>query len=1027
MAADSNDLARLATGLIGKAQGVVARRRRWFFAAAILLVVYAAVGFILLPLIVHQQLEKRLATALHRHVTIAKVRMNPFALSVTIDGLRVDDPDGSAFLSWDRLYLNASLLPLIKRDLALDKLYLLRFRAHASLRRDGTLNFEDLLTSTSSPQAEPLPDEGKKRWFAFGVNHLSIVEAEVEFSDASRKHPFATTVGPVTFQLERFRTRADANSPYAFEGSTESGERFSWSGSVRTEPFRSSGTIAFENLRLPKYGPYYEQEVAVDLRDGRINLRTNYDVEWGAQGRHLKISEGDLALRGLAVFLQGRQQPALQLAEMNVAGISADVLERTAAISSVTLRGAVVRARREPEGRLDITALVPPPRESKQQQQPFRWSLQRVELADGRIEVEDAVPERPVSVVLAPIEARVENVASAPRTTSTFDLSVGWNGTGTIKVNGTAALHRPAAELSIHATELELPALDPYLQQYGSLAARLGGGRLSVDGRARLDLAEEPVNWVFDGDVLVDGFSFVDAQRGKALVSWRELRLAQLHTAAQPAGTSVQSVRWVEPRLALEVAEDGSSNLQRILQPGAPPSSTRSNEETPPREETALPVKQTAGGRASAPYPLSIGTFQILRGTAGVVDRSIRPAGIMAMSSIGVRARNLSTDVAARSSFSLNGVIGGAPLKIAGILSPRLVNDATDLKVTAKGIDLTPVGPYVGKYLGYQLEKGKLDLDLQYKVARRQLEASNVARLDQFNLGDSTNSPSATKLPVKLALAVLRDRDGLIELDVPITGNVDDPNFRLGRVIWHAVVNVLTKVATAPFTMLGKLLGGSSEKLDVVDFEAGASALTSRTEKTLQALAKALYSRPALKLDVEGSADEAADGHALRLAELHRRAREAKWKALGSRSGAASPDKVEVLEDEYAKFIEMTYRNTPRAAQAQVVAATPAASQPSGSAISSGPVKQAAATPSGVAAAGTGAAQKPTLTEMEERLLATMDLAPEAIPGLAKERAEVVRARIVESAQVDPTRLFLTEGSERAKKEGGARVYFALK
>jgi hypothetical protein len=222
---------------------------------------------------------------------------------------------------------------------------------------------------------------------------------------------------------------------------------------------------------------------------------------------------------------------------------------------------------------------------------------------------------------------------------------------------------------------------------------------------------------------------------------------------------------------------------------------------------------------------------------------------------------------------------------------------------------------------------------------------------------------------VKLALAVLRDQDGLIDLDVPVSGNVDDPNFRLGRVIWHAIVNVVTKVATAPFTMLAKLFGGGSEKLDVVDFEPGSSALTSGTEKSLQALAKALYSRPALRLDIEGSADESADGRALRLAELRRRARETKWKSLKNR---------------------------------------------------------AAATPTG-APADAGAAPKLTVTEMEERLLATIDLAPEAMRALAEERADGVRGRIAEAAQIDPARLFLVEGGERAKKEGGRRVYFTLK
>lgn len=1019
MAAGRNDSSpTFSVRLISRARRLAARRGRWLSALAILLFLYTVVGFLLLPWILHRQLEKRFATALHRNVAIAKVRMNPFALSVTIDGLRVDDPDGSRFLSWDRLYLRANLLPIVKRELTLDTLYLLRFRAHASMRRDGTLNFEDLLAPSSSTQTQaPSPPGEKKRSFAFGVDHLSLVEAQVEFSDASRKHPFDTTIGPVTFELERFRTRADANSPYAFAGSTESGERFSWSGTVRIDPFRSSGNIAFENLRIPKYGPYYEQQVAFDLRDGQISLRTRYDLEWGAERRYLHISDGEVALRNLAVFLRGRQRPAVQLAELDIAGISADPIERTAEISSVMLRGGVVRARRESDRQFDLAALAPPMPESKQ---PYRWSLRRVELANGRIEMEDAVPERPVSVVLAPIEARVENIASAPRTTSTFELSTGWNETGRIQLKGTGAFHRSSGELAIHAAELELPAIDPYLDAYGALAARLGGGRLAVDGRAQFDLAREPVSWVFDGDLRVDGFSLVDAQRGKRLLSWRELRLTQIHTAAQPAGVSVQSVRWIEPRVSVEVAEDGSSNLERILSQGTAPSSGGARGETPP-------PKRTGGGRASAPYPLSIGTLQILRGTAGFVDRSIRPAGILAMRSLDVRVRSLSTDVAARSSFSLNALIGGAPLKIAGILSPRLVNDATDLKITAKGIDLTPLGPYVGKYLGYELEKGKLDLDLQYKVARRQLAASNLGRLDQFTLGDSTNSPSATKLPVKLALAVLRDRDGLIELDVPIAGNVDDPDFRFGRVIWHAVVNVLTKVATAPFTLLGKLFGGGSEKLDVVAFDPGVSALTSSTEKTLQALAKALYSRPALRLEVEGSADESADGRELRLAELRRRAREAKWKTLAKRSGAASPEKVELLEDEYARFIETTYRNTPRAAQVGPLSVSPATSDSSGSAISGGPAVRAAATSPGVGGAGSGAAQKPSVTEMEERLLATIDLPPEAIRGLAQERAEAARARIVEAAQIGPARLFLVEGSERAKKEGGAHVYFTLK
>ena len=982
----------------GKARRFVARQPRWLKVSAILLFVYCVLGFLVLPWILRPQLEKRLATALHRHVAIAKLRMNPVALSVTIDGLQVDDPDGSRFLSWERLYLRANLWPILKRELTLNTLYLLRFRARASIRRDGKLNFEDLLTSSGNPEP-PSNTAKKKSWFTFGVDHLSVVEADAEFSDLSHPHPFRTTVGPFTFHLEHLRTRADAKSPYDLTGTTESGERFSWAGAVHTEPFRSEGMIAFENVRIAKYAPYYEQQVGFDVQSGLISLRTRYQLELGSARQHFRTSEGEVALRTLAIALRGHKQPALQLAEMNVAGISIAPLEGNAEINSVQLRGAVVRARRERDGQIDLTKLVPPPAPSETSSKsptktssktPFRWAVRRVELSNGRVELEDAAPDPPVRVVLAPIEARVENLASTPRTTSTLQLSSGWNETGRVNVSGTAVLDRPSAEMAIRITDLDLSKLDPYLRLYGGLAARLTQGRLSLETHGQFDLAQEPLSWAVAGDLHIDGFSLEDSARSKKLLSWKELRIAQFRAAAQPPGTSLESVRLVEPRLAIEVAEDRSSNLQRIMPRGA------SQDSAPTRQAPPPATSETAQTRASAtPYPLSIGTVQITSGVVGFVDRSIQPTSSLAMNSLDVRVRNFSMDVDARSSVSLKALIDKAPFKIAGTVSPRMVNNATDLKIDAKGIDLIPLGPYVGKYLGYRLEKGELDLDLRYKVARRKVDASNLFHLDDFTLGDSTNSPDATKLPVKLTVAVMRDRDGVIEFDAPVTGNLDDPNFRVGRVLWKELVGIFTRVATSPFTWLAKLFGGGSDsqKLDVVDFDPGSSALTASTDKSLRALAKALYSRPALQLDVEGSADEKADGRGLRVAELHRRGQEAKWKASQNHSGASSPEQVQLPEDEYAKFIESTYQTLPR----------------------------------GVGGAGATAGQKPTLTEMENQVLATIDLSPEAISKLAQQRAEAARARIVQAAQVEPARLSLVQGGARAKKEGGAHVYFTLK
>ena len=187
------------------------RRWRWVLATATVLLVYAGVGFLLAPWVLHRQLERRLGATLQREVSIQRVRTNPFTLSVTIDGLLVKDRDGSPFISWERLFVKARLAPLVRREFDLATLQLIRLQARVSLARDGSLNFSDLLSSPSSP--EPTPSAGKSGpSFVFGVDHLALVEAKLDFTDVSRPHPFHTTVGPFTVRLDNFRTRPDATS-----------------------------------------------------------------------------------------------------------------------------------------------------------------------------------------------------------------------------------------------------------------------------------------------------------------------------------------------------------------------------------------------------------------------------------------------------------------------------------------------------------------------------------------------------------------------------------------------------------------------------------------------------------------------------------------------------------------------------------------------------------------------------------------------------------------------------------------------
>ena len=973
------------------------RRRRLLIVLASVLVLYTVFGFLILPLIVRRQLEKRLTAALHRETTVARVRTNPYALSVTIDGLLVKAADGSSFLSWDRLYVNLGAWRIIKREVSLDEVYLLRFHARVALDSKGSLNFQDLLDEDSSSGSTPPPaPEQKKRPLVFAVQKLGIEQAQIDFSDRSRRRPFDTTVGPFDISLHGFRTLPDSTSPYSFAGRTESGETFSWAGNLLTEPLRSNGTITFDGLRLSKYSPYYEQEVGFDIRDGLLGLKTAYTLEWGPERHLLRIADGAIAVRTLVLGIPGNPQPKIELPAADVVGIGIDVVGRTARVESVVLKDAVIRSHRGSDGRFDLEQMKPPRKSSpppKEKNEPWHWSLGSIELAGWRVDFQDEQPARPVHLTLAPLDIRLADLSDKTQQTSQLTASVGFGGKGTIKVEGPVKLLRPALDLKLSVESLDLPQLDPYLDLYGDLAARLSSGTLGLKGHARFDGGSEPAKWSFEGDTRVDGLALLDSERNQELVRWKDLQVSSIKTASDPLALSIRSVRWVQPRFRVALAEDGSSNLRRLLK--APPPKPEKSEQKPAEEKRADSAKPAEEGKPAedkatetsmkAPRqkpqpPVSLTSFQIVRGSATFTDRSVNPPVTLSVTDLDVRLRGLSNALNARSQVQIKGLVSGGPLEINGILSPRMVNDATDVKITSKGIDLTPLSPYCGKYAGYALDKGKLDLALEYKVAKRKLAASNSVKIDQFTFGEASNSPDATKLPVKLGLAVLQDPNGLIDLDVPVEGNVDDPNFRLGRLIWRAIGNVLLKAVTSPFNLLAKLVGGGggAEKLDVVDFQAGAADLTPSADKSLQGLSKALASRPALKVDVEGTADPAADGKTLKLKELKRQAAAAR---------AEKGQKGEMTDEEYVKFVEKRWRSL-------------------------APQNQSGTPPDPAA--------------MEDAVLASVQLPPESLGALRQGRAEAARARL-QALGVDPGRLFLTQGGERAKKEGGTRVYFTLK
>jgi len=944
-------------------------------AAGVLVVLYVALGFLLAPRLVRNAIEERGSAALHRTVRVAEVKVNPLVLSVTVRGLTVAQPAGGRLLSWESLYVRLAPWKVLLGDMGVAEIVLVRPQATLGLDAAGRLDIQDLVDpDPSAPQ--PPPGASAKRTLGVALDRLEIEEAGLTFHDDTRTPRFETILGPLTVRLSKFRTRGGADSPYAFTGVTEAGETFSWSGTLQSEPLRSSGTITFGGVALPKYGAYTVDEApALLVQSGKLGLEARYELAWGAAARKLALSGITVTVDDLSLARRRDRSVAAALPRIEVKGGEVDVLGRSASIAEVMVKGGRLTPRRDPDGNMALVEMLEtaPSKPGAAAAPAWRWKIGSVSIDKVAVEAEDLTARRTVKVSLPEVDVRLTGLDERPETPCSLTARARVGSGGTLEIDGTAWPLAFRARLAVKATAVDLLPLAPYLE--AEAPVRLASAQLGLDTRVEVDASGSEPSWTLAGNVSLDGLRLRHPSREEDLVQWTSFKVEGIdaQSAARRAGAKV--IRLVEPRLRGIVLEDGSTGLR----PAAGTATSSAARDA---------GKVGAEPGSAAPWRTSLGLFQIVRGRLSFVDRSVTPPVLLALEDLQGRIAGLSSDPRARSTVEMKARLGSAPVAILGTFNPLQALAYTDLAISTKGVELTPLSPYAGRYVGYLLEKGKLDLELAYRVRARTLNAANVVRIDQLTLGEHVDSPDATSAPVKLGLALLRDKDGVILLDVPVEGDLDDPEFHYGRVVWRAIGNLIVKLATSPFSALASLVGGGKEDISLVEFTPGDARLLDAGAHRVQLLANALVQRPSLSLELEGTADPAADGLALRRVELDRNLRSLKAQLAG-----VSPGAVTVAPDERPGLVERAWR------AAFTQKPTPA---------------------------GQPAAAPPTPAAMEDQLLAAVPIPPEALRALALERGQVVRDALL-AAGLDRSRLFTVEGGDRAAKEPGPRAYFTVK
>ncbi|MEE9911772.1 MAG: DUF748 domain-containing protein [Deltaproteobacteria bacterium] len=969
-----------------------------------LVILITITGFLILPAVLKPVLTKKISEALHRETSIAQIKINPFALSATIRGFKLADPGkNSPFVSFDELHVNVAVMTSIfRRAVILEEIRLDKPYVGVTRREDGSYNFSDLIPREEAKKEEP------SKPFLFSLNNIQIVNGSIDFQDQPNKTDHAIRALNLSVPFV-------SNIAYYMKNYVEpkfsavvNGHTIAAAG--KTQPFQTSRESRFDidikNIDVPFYLQYVPVKMNFKLAEARLDMKVQLNfIMYENKSPELKLT-GEAALTKVALDdLQGNKILRLPALRVNLASVEPFVPR--VHLAQIALDNPQLVARRDKQGNINLLNLVGPAKKDEQagpaaagenpddrpgKKKELILLVDRFLIDKADITFLDAGPAQPVKIQINPLRLSLSRFSLKKGDVADLDLALVIDKKTDVTVKGSVGIEPLAADLALNVKDLSIRSFQPYFTE--SIQIDVTRGSLSAAGKMNLNLdAKNKPSVKYQGNLAVNQLATIDKAHAHDFLKWKQLNFQSLAAGYNPLFVNIREIALKDFFAKIVINDGGSTNIQDVV--GAPKKATDTSKK-PQEKQPPKPVQRAQPSQA--PPDIKIGKVTFQDGTVDFADRNIKPNYAVTMLNLKGSVTGLSSQEISRARVDLKGNIGyGSPLEIAGTINPLIKDLFADIKISFKNLEMSQVTPYTVKFLGYPIVKGKLNFEVSYLIDKRVLKAENKVFFDQLTFGDKVESPEAIKAPVTLAVSLLTDRNGQINLDIPLSGSLDDPKFKIWPIIWQILVNLITKAVTSPFSLLSSLTGGG-EEMSFVEFDYGSAVMPAAGHKKISVLAKALYDRPNLKLDIEAYVDPAQDKEALKKGELTRLIKTHKLKEMVDKGQTPVPiADITIPQSEYEKYLTLAYKaasiSKPRTAL--------------------------------------GIAKDLPAPEMEKLLLNNIVIADSDLSQLSDRRAQTVREQLLQGGKIEPGRLFIVKAQTPApvKKEKvkDSRVDFKLK
>jgi len=958
------------------------------------------------------------------------IAFDPFAFKLKLEDFEIQETDGSPLIGFEQLFVNFDATSVLADAYRFDIIRLSRPFGLVKILEDGRLNLAQLGSQENSAEPpvpeteEPTDDPSEDKPIFFDIGLLSIEQGAVEFRDESKAKPFVADIVPIQIKLRNFSTRPGNKNSYFVAAELGEGERLQWQGNVSLDPIRSQGRVEITGLRSETIWQYVQDLFRFEITQGLFDFEMSYDVDMGQEPMGVVLDKGTITLRNFALREKGQLDELIVVPSFSIRGIEANVGTRQVSVDSIQSRGTEVRGWINQDGTVNYQSLfasqdesvIPddaesnPPQAAESEEPPWSATIKKISLEEYVIRFEDRQPNTPVPFLIENFGLQVQNVTTDMSKPIALELGFTFNQSAQLAVSGYVTPEPPAVDLKLDLSDLAFAPFQPYLEPV--VQFQLKRGALSMKGHTTFQAEGEKDSTVrFSGDVAIDDFALVDPAASEEFLKWEQLAFQGMVVDSHPVRMDLREIVVTLPYANVVQSEDGILNVSRLFSP--PGSQPRESD----IEDTALEAEggeenqesSSDGEKAAEPSPLiTIDTVKINNAAIDFTDQAIDPIVVTGIQNFIGTIQGLSSKELSKADVSLEGRVDNvATLKIQGKVNPLQDILYTDLTLVFQNLDLTTVSPYAGRFMGYPITKGKLSIELDYSLSEKILIGENTVHIDQLTLGDETDSPDAPSLPVPLALALLKDRDGRIDIDLPVRGDLNNPEFSYGQLVLQNLVNLITKAATSPFAMIGGLLGGSGDDLAVVQFPVGQAVLAEEQIEKLSTLASALSQRPGLRLEITGGAEPTKDGLSMAKVKLEDQLKEIRQQesVAPGQTKAGSSAEVNLSSTDRDRLVKKLY--VEKFGQDLGKGRAEVGEQ------SSGDGDTSADSLSDEEASGSQSSPSKkhilSLEEMRQRLLETIQITEDELRLLAQKRARSIRDYLVNQEKILEGRVFLVE------------------